>query len=588
MSFSDYYGLNLLWFLGVVESRVDPLKVGRCKVRCFGFHTEDTGELPTEDLPWAHILLPPNSHYEIKPPKEGSWVMGFFRDGKKCQEPMILSIIPGIPMVPAELGSRGDSENTFQGFQEFIPMGPAERPIEEKKEGFYDLGKDKGTRPFPPEKLDYNVDGKKIKIEKGESDLYPTISEGYLKQPVDEPDTVRVARNDPEDRLGGKFVNKETELPKNSHVDIIRFFRIGGKNFEPKGIKKSLSKKTVCEQSAYSKDYSKNTDIDRKSDNAESDIDNGENWKEKDTSYNSVYPYNKVEQTESGHVFEIDDTKGFERIHQQHRSGTFYEIHPDGAKVEKIMADNFHFVQQNEYKLNLGNYEITIKKNKGESVEGDVFINIDGERTLRVGGNSYVEVEGNDSYVTRKNREQTTRKNKDETVFENRTEVVKQNHTETVYWNQTQTFGTEVDEHIKTETVNGKRIETVLNNHTEIIGTKPDEHVKTEIVKGKRIETVMNDHLETIGTDPDSHKKEETVIGKRIERVFNNHTETIGTDPDKHTKTETVKGKRVETVESNHTETISGTHNSSSEKTMTLNCKGATIRLNPDGTINLN
>ena len=562
MSFGDYTGLNLLWFLGVVEDRNDPLKVGRCRVRCFGFHTEDTTDLPTEDLPWAQMLLPPNSHYEIKCPKEGSWVIGFFKDGKKCQEPMIMSIVPGIPTFNIEMSN-------YSG-------------------GFQDLGVDKETRPFPPNTLEYNVDGKKIKIEKGESDLYPTIIEGYLKQPQDEPDTVRVSRNDPESLLGGKFVNKETELPKDSHIDKVRIFRIGGKNFEPKGIKKSLSKKTVCEQSAYSKDYSKNKDINRESDNAESDIDNGENWKERDTSYNSVYPYNKVEQTESGHVFEIDDTQGSERIHQQHRSGTFYEIHPDGAKVEKIMADNFHFVQQNEYKLNLGNYEITIKKNKGESVEGDVFINIDGERTLRVGGNSYVEVEGNDSYVTRKNREQTTRKNKDETVFENRTEVVKQNHTETVYWNQTQTFGTEVDEHIKTETVNGKRFETVMNDHLEVIGTEVDKHVKMETVFGKRIETVHNNHTETIGTDPNKHKKFETVNGKRIETVLNDHDEVIGTDPNQHKKTETVIGKRIETISNNHDETVYGTHNSSSEKTMTLKCKSATIRLNPDGTINLN
>ena len=570
MSFGDYYGLDLLWFLGVVEDRNDPLKVGRCRVRCYGFHTENIEDLPTEDLPWAQLLIPSNSDYEIKPPKEGSWVVGFFKDGKYCQEPMILSLLPGIPTVPAESGKDEKSGKS-----------------KSRQGGFYDLGMDKGSRPFPPSTLNYNVSGKKIEMEQGESDLYPTSNEGYLKQPIEEPDTVRVARNDDEKVMGGKFVNKETNLPKDSHIDKVKEFRIGGEKYEKEGIKKTLSEDTVCEQSAYSKDYSKNENINRESENAE-EIDDGKKWKEKETSYKSVYPYNKVEQTESGHVFEIDDTKGFERIHQQHRSGTFYEIHPDGAKVEKIMADNFHFVQQNEYKLNLGNYEITIKKNKGECVEGDVFINIDGKRTLRVGGNSYVEVEGNDSYVTRKNREQTTRENKDETVYKNRTEVVKQNHTETVEWNQTQTFGTEVDEHIKTETVNGKRIETVLNNHTEIIGTEVDKHVKTEIVKGRRIETVMHDHLETIGTDPDSHKKEETVIGKRIERVFNNHTETIGTDPDKHTKTETVKGKRVETVESNHTETISGTHNSSSEKTMTLNCKGATIRLNPDGTINLN
>ena len=189
----------------------------------------------------------------------------------------------------------------------------------------------------------------------------------------------------------------------------------------------ALSEKTVGENSAYSK----NSNINRTSSNAE-EIDDGKKWKEKETDYKTVYPYNKTEQTESGHIFEVDDTPGAERIHQQHRSGTFQEIHPDGSKVEKVMADNFHITQQNEYKLNLGNYEVTIKKNKGERVEGDIFIHINGERSLKIDSNSHVEILGNDTYTTKGNREQTTVGNKDETVRKNRTEVVGGSHSETI------------------------------------------------------------------------------------------------------------------------------------------------------------
>ena len=38
------------------------------------------------------------------------------------------------------------------------------------------------------------------------------------------------------------------------------------------------------------------------------------------------YPHNHVTETESGHVIEVDDTKGKERIHVFHKSGTFIEI----------------------------------------------------------------------------------------------------------------------------------------------------------------------------------------------------------------------------------------------------------------------
>ena len=436
------FGFNPVWFIGVVEDRTDPLKVGRCRVRCLGYHQQDTKELPTDKLPWAQLLIPTNSQNEIKPPKEGSWVMGFFKDGDRCQEPMIISLIPGIPTVS---------------------------PEDKKTEGFYDRGTDKDKRPFPPKDLKYSVDGKKLQIEEGQSDFYPPKEEGYLKQSIDEPDTPRSSRNDDgelKDQNGKvvkEFRNKTTKLPKNSHIDKVKEWRIGGETYEKKGITKALSEQIVGENSAYSK-----TDkIDRTSENTtveegEEKWDDGKVWKEKETKYKSVYPYNKTEQTESGHVFEVDDTKGAERIHQQHRSGTFYEIHPDGSRVEKVMADNFHITQQNEYKLNLGNYEVTIKKNKGERVEGDIFVHINGERSLKIDSNSHVEILGNDTYTTAGNREQTigtdsTKNYKKETVRGDRTEVVEKDHTETVKGN-------------RSETVNVDHSESVGGTHTSSSG----------------------------------------------------------------------------------------------------------------------
>lgn len=57
--------------------------------------------------------------------------------------------------------------------------------------------------------------------------------------------------------------------------------------------------------------------------------------------YAAEYPFNTVEESESGHFREVDDTPGAERIKESHRTGTFYEIHPDGQKVTKVVNDNF-------------------------------------------------------------------------------------------------------------------------------------------------------------------------------------------------------------------------------------------------------
>ena len=89
------------WFIGVVEDRQDPKKAGRVRVRCMGYHSAKKVDIPTEDLPWASIMMPVtaggnsgigvSSHFLI----EGTWVVGFFRDPAK-QEPVIMGALPGV------------------------------------------------------------------------------------------------------------------------------------------------------------------------------------------------------------------------------------------------------------------------------------------------------------------------------------------------------------------------------------------------------------------------------------------------------------------------------------------------------------
>ncbi len=80
---------GFIWFVGVVEDRNDPERIGRVRVRCLGFHTEDLNLLPTIDLPWAHVMHPvtdPSMHGMGNTPSflvEGSWVIGFFGMHKK-------------------------------------------------------------------------------------------------------------------------------------------------------------------------------------------------------------------------------------------------------------------------------------------------------------------------------------------------------------------------------------------------------------------------------------------------------------------------------------------------------------------------
>jgi hypothetical protein len=97
MDNSAFLGLNnFVWWFGVVENRIDPLEIGRCQVRCFGWHTHDINQIAVSELPWAHPVVPYGVK-SVQPPPEGTMVFGFFADGKEAKYPIIMGTVPGVP-----------------------------------------------------------------------------------------------------------------------------------------------------------------------------------------------------------------------------------------------------------------------------------------------------------------------------------------------------------------------------------------------------------------------------------------------------------------------------------------------------------
>jgi hypothetical protein len=100
----EWMGLNnFVWFFGTVEDIHDPLNIGRVRVRCHGWHSDDPSDLNAKDLPWAQVMMPATSASTsgigISPTGlvVGSQVVGFFLDGNRAQMPMILGSFHGIP-----------------------------------------------------------------------------------------------------------------------------------------------------------------------------------------------------------------------------------------------------------------------------------------------------------------------------------------------------------------------------------------------------------------------------------------------------------------------------------------------------------
>lgn len=179
-------------YFGFVEDNVDPMKIGRVRVRIVGLHTTNKSDIPTNHLPWYSCILPANVSTSVKAPAIGAQVILTPLD-ESLQQFLVLGVVPGI---------------------------------------------------------------------------------------TEEPDTSRLARNE--------SINETIVQTKHDN-------KLSGDITEPDPL---------------------------------------------DT-YGAIYPSNFAWQTPGGHVIELDDTTGFERIQIYHQAGSFIEITADGTLTIKADGDMY-------------------------------------------------------------------------------------------------------------------------------------------------------------------------------------------------------------------------------------------------------
>ena len=308
---SDNYFMGLdgfVWFTGVVEDRYDPDKLGRVRVRCLGYHTESKELIPTEDLPWAHVMHPvtdPSMQGMGQTPSflvEGTWVVGFFMDSREKQQPIIMGTLPGVPE---------SAPDTNYGFND--PTG-----------------------------------------------RYPSTSSSHG---LGESDTNRLARNDKGDDAleHDVFTTKEfsnqtdVELPENTQI---------------------IGDSVVATVDASNTVDSINTPVTNPQWSEPVYTDKSKSGAPR---YNTAYPLNHVFQSESGHIKEYDDTPDAERIHEYHKTGTYYEIDADGNKVTKVVGNNYEITAGTNFVYVRGDANLTIDSNCKTYIKGDWDIQVDGD-----------------------------------------------------------------------------------------------------------------------------------------------------------------------------------------------------------------
>ena len=163
------------------------------------------------------------------------------------------------------------------------------------------------------------------------------------------------------------------------------------------------------------------------------------------------YPYNHVYESESGHLMEIDDSPGGERLHREHMSGTFEEWHPNGDKVVKIVGHNYEIIAKSSNVIITGDVNVTIEGTKKELIKGDYILEVEGDYTRKIhknervkigagksGGNLETEIKGNYSYNINRAVKGRVGKDQDVSIFGNEQRTIEGRFSHAVTGNITQ------------------------------------------------------------------------------------------------------------------------------------------------------
>ena len=356
-------------FYGVVEDRHDPMMVGRVRVRIHGLHSEEKTQISTPDLPWSTVILPTTSagltgfgtqHGLV----EGSSVYGFFRDGKSQQDPVITGVVAGIPVQ----GYKKDANGNLIKRKVTIGFSDPRRLTTSEYTGTPD-----GTTPSHNPRRTYGLTASLEDAPQIPDERETPLNYGPWEKKKDETGIAAIAS-----KIVDAVLGKTTQ-------------QTGNVITEPT--------KTQEDDKPYYPYYTDAPDYSPYARGEGDYTDRDFGFKGSNMSYVSKadpkYPYNKTVFTESGHLLELDDTLGAERVSVAHRSGTFHSIEPDGSEMTRIVNDRYTVVCKNDEVYIGGNVNVKIMGNADIKTFGDVNLKGYGKGTLDFTNDVEIKAGGN-------------------------------------------------------------------------------------------------------------------------------------------------------------------------------------------------
>lgn len=473
-----------LFYIGVVENNVDERLEGRVQVRAFGIHGTNR-DIPTEDLPWATLVI--GSHdVNFTVPPLNAWVFGFFLDGRSAQQPFVLGLLPtqftqvndpSISGWGVALGNTVDVNAQGSRAQDFGQPTLSRLARGEDLEETYllplestrarnipiagggamlgssgNMGVAGGDTAPDDMSAGSNVTSPGYPEDMSQAEIESIIRHEASLRGIDPNTAVKIYRSEGAGSyqslfrpsasssvttyngreasygpyqlyVGGGLGNDYQQLTgrdlrndntRSGITDQIRFALNNaatsgwgawyGRLNVGVGERDGLSGATTLNnigQPAGSSTVSPSSTPTASSSQTEgtesttvSNLKYGQpSWDEPTVAYNAEYPYNRVIETGSGHVIELDDTPGVERIMIYHRNGSYIQMSPSTTTIKtpndmySVNEKNYHMYVGGTNVVTIdGDCHILVKGNMVEEVMGDYRQIIHGNHEVAVGG----------------------------------------------------------------------------------------------------------------------------------------------------------------------------------------------------------
>lgn len=282
----------------------------------------------------------------------------------------------------AKLQSKQSDPNIFNIIERYFNPGePAGQIAQKRKYYEFFLSGGKGTVPI----VDSIINPKPTNKNAGGTDAQHSVEE---------------IKTHPKYKQEALTDNRDGNLSKNGFTDPFGKYPL--REYMNEADTNRLARGMIKNTCVEFKDSMRNTDIPSVHESS---------FSQPSAPYSTMYPFNKVMESESGHILEFDDSPNAERINLFHRAGTYTEVDENGTQVNQIIGDGYWITERNGNVYIKGACNVTIVGDMNLLCQGDSTVEVNGNTEMIYHGDATIGVANNLSINVAENFEISVGKN---------------------------------------------------------------------------------------------------------------------------------------------------------------------------------